>query len=89
MTTDWIRQSSGLYRGKRERGVAPSLQVDGATRKTIEDCTRWCNQEEKCYGLKIEGRYRVWCNGEGNELTYHQVSRVTDTPDEVKTCPTH
>ena len=31
----------------------------------------------------------MWCNEGGNELTYRQVSRVTDTPDEVKTCPTH
>jgi hypothetical protein len=37
----------------------------------------------------IEGRYWVWCNKEGNELTYRQVSRVTNTSDEVKTCPTH
>ena len=37
----------------------------------------------------IEGRYWVWCNKERNELTYRQVSRVTDKPNEVKTCPTH
>jgi hypothetical protein len=70
MTTAWIKQSSGLYRATKRKGVAPSLQVDGATRKTnTRNCTRWCNQEEKGYDLKTEG-HRVWCKGKGNELTY-------------------
>ena len=38
-------------------------------------------------GSSIEGRYWVWSNEGGNELTYRQVSPVTDTPDEVKTHP--
>ena len=29
----------------------------------------------------------MWSNLGGSELTYRQVSRVTDTPDEVNTCP--
>jgi hypothetical protein len=41
------------------------------------------------WGSSIEGRYWVWSNEGGNGLTYRQVSQVTDTPDEVKTCPTH
>jgi hypothetical protein len=39
--------------------------------------------------LLKEGRYWVWSSEGGNELTYRQVYQVTDTPDEVKTCPTH
>jgi hypothetical protein len=55
-----------------------SYAHDGATRKNISRV--WC---------LTEGCYWVWCYEGGNELTYRQVSQVTDTPDEVKTCPTH
>jgi hypothetical protein len=55
-----------------------SYAHDGATRKNISRV--WC---------LTEGCYWVWCYEGGNELTYRQVSQVTDTPDEVKTFPTH
>ena len=54
MTADWIKQSPGLYRATKRKGVAPSLQVDGATRKTnTRDCKRWCNQEEYSQGVAL------------------------------------
>ena len=48
----------------------------GATRKNVI----------RVWFLK-EGHFWVWSNERGNELTYRQVSQVTDTPDEVKTRP--
>ena len=48
MTTDWIKQSPGLYRAKKEKGSC-TITTGGwcNTEDESRDCTRWCNTEEE------------------------------------------
>ena len=55
MTTDWIKQSPGLYRAAKEKGSCTILT--GGWRNTEDksrDCTRWCNKEEEL-GIAYDG----------------------------------
>ena len=100
MTTDWINQSPGLYRAKRERElhhhyrwmVQHGRQIERLHKvvqhgRRVRDCIWWCNQEGHTMGCGITKKVvSRWSYKEGKELTYRQASQLLEIPDAVKTC---
>ena len=60
MTTAWSKQSPGLYRATKRKGVAPSLQVDVQHGRQIQEVAQGGATRKNSLGVALQ---RGWVLG--------------------------